>query len=64
LCDTGHAAATAYGVWKEKNLYGRKTMGIVRSTFVIGKDGKIRKIYPNVKAKGHAAQILSDLSAL
>lgn len=64
LCDTAHDAARAYGVWKEKNMYGRKVMGIERSTFVIGKDGVIQKVYAKVKAKGHAAQVLSDLSLL
>ena len=61
LADEDKAAAEAYGVWREKNMYGRKVMGIVRTTFVIGPDGKIEKIYNNVKAKGHAAQVLADL---
>ncbi len=61
LADEEKAAAQAYGVWKEKNMYGRKVMGIARTTFVIGPDGKIEKIYGNVKAKGHAAQVLADL---
>lgn len=64
LCDVDHAAARAYGVWKEKNMYGKKVMGIERSTFLIGKDGKIRKVYHKVKAQGHAAQVLADLSLL
>jgi peroxiredoxin Q/BCP len=62
LADEEKAAAQAYGVWKEKNMYGRKVMGIARTTFVIGPDGKIEKIYGNVKAKGHAAQVLADLT--
>jgi peroxiredoxin Q/BCP len=61
LADEERAAAEAYGVWKEKNMYGRKVMGIERTTFVIGPDGKIEKIYAKVKAKGHAAQVLEDL---
>ena len=61
LADEEKAAAQAYGVWREKNMYGKKVMGIVRTTFVIGRDGKIEKIYDNVKAKGHAAQVLADL---
>jgi len=61
LADENKAAAEAYGVWREKNMYGKKVMGIARSTFVIGPDGKIEKIYGNVKAKGHAAQVLADL---
>ena len=61
LADEEKAAANAYGVWKEKNMYGRKVMGIERSTFVIGPDGKIEKIYGKVKAKGHAAEVLASL---
>jgi len=61
LADEQKAAAEAYGVWKEKNMYGRKVMGIERTTFVIGPDGKIEKIYGKVKAKGHAAAVLAEL---
>jgi thioredoxin-dependent peroxiredoxin len=64
LADEEKAVAQAYGVWKEKNMYGRKVMGIARTTFVIGPDGKIEKIYGNVKAKGHADQVLADLTTL
>jgi thioredoxin-dependent peroxiredoxin len=61
LADEEKAAAQAFGVWKEKNMYGKKVMGIERSTFVIGPDGKIEKIYTKVKAQGHAAEVLSAL---
>jgi peroxiredoxin Q/BCP len=61
LADQDKAAAGAYGVYKEKNMYGRKVMGIERTTFVIGPDGKIEKIYHKVKAKGHAAEVLAGL---
>ena len=61
LADEEKAAAKAYGVWKEKNMYGKKVMGIERTTFVIGPDGKIGKIYGKVKAKGHAAEVLAEL---
>jgi peroxiredoxin Q/BCP len=61
LADEEKAAAQAYGVWQEKNMYGKMTMGIVRSTFVIGADGKIEKIYSKVKAEGHAAAVLEAL---
>jgi peroxiredoxin Q/BCP len=61
LADEEKAAAQAYGVWKEKNMYGRKSMGIERTTFVIGPDGKIEKIYAKVKAQGHAAKVLENL---
>jgi len=61
LADEDKAAAQAYGVWKEKNMYGKKVMGIERSTFIIGPDGKIEMIYSKVKAQGHAAQVLDAL---
>jgi peroxiredoxin Q/BCP len=61
LADEEKVAAQAYGVWKEKNMYGKKVMGIVRSTFVIGPDGRIEKIYSKVTAKGHAAEVLASL---
>jgi peroxiredoxin Q/BCP len=61
LCDVDKAAAEAYGVWKEKNMYGRKTMGIERTTFLIGEDGRILKIFSKVKAKGHAAEVAAAL---
>ncbi len=62
LADEAKTAAEAYGVWKEKNMYGKKVMGIERSTFVIGPDGRIEKIYAKVKAQGHASRVLGDLS--
>jgi len=61
LADEEKTAARAYGVWTEKNMYGRKVMGIERSTFVIGPDGRIQKIYAKVKAKGHAGAVLAEL---
>jgi len=61
LADEEKAAAEAYGVYQEKNMYGKKAMGIVRTTFVIGPDGKIEKIYNKVTAKGHAAEVLAEL---
>jgi len=61
LADESKDVAKAYGVWKEKNLYGKKTMGVERSTFVIGRDGAIEKIYSKVKAQGHACKVLGDL---
>lgn len=61
LSDTEKEAAQAFGVWKEKTMYGKKVMGIERSTFVIGPDGKIEKIYAKVKAEGHAGKVLEEL---
>ena len=51
----------ALGVWKEKNMYGRKTMGVEWTTFIIDKKGIIQKIYSKVKVKGHVEKILEDL---
>ena len=51
----------AYGVWVEKNMYGRKYMGIQRATFLIGPDSKIKKVWPKVKVAGHAEDVLSSI---
>jgi len=64
LCDTQKTVAKAYGVLKEKNMYGRRVIGIERTTFLIGKDGRIKKIFRKVKPKGHAAEVLQVLSRL
>jgi peroxiredoxin Q/BCP len=61
LADSEHKAAEAYGVWKEKNMYGKKVMGIERTTFLIDEQGKIRKIFSKVKPAGHAAEVLAAL---
>ena len=64
LVDADHAVAEKYGAWREKTLYGKKSMGIVRSTFVIDAAGKVAKVYRSVKAEGHAAQVLEALAAI
>jgi peroxiredoxin Q/BCP len=61
LADTEHNAAEAYGVWVEKSMYGKKYIGVERATFVIGPDGKIKKIFPKVKVEGHAEEVLAAL---
>ena len=61
LADEEKSAARMFGVWKEKNMYGKKVMGIERTTFLIGPDGAIEKIYRKVKSQGHAGQVLADL---
>lgn len=61
LSDEEKAAARAFGVWKEKTMYGKKVMGIERSTFVIGPDGRIEKIFTKVKPEGHAEEVLTNL---
>jgi thioredoxin-dependent peroxiredoxin len=59
LCDTEHEAATAYGVWKEKSMYGRKYMGIERSTFIIDEQGILIEEHRKVKVAGHVEQMLA-----
>ena len=62
IADPDHAIAEAYGVWKEKSMYGRKYMGIERTTFVIDEKGKIAGIFAKVKPAGHAAEVLEALA--
>lgn len=63
LSDIEKKVANAYGVYQQKSLYGKKFMGIVRSTFVIGKDGRIKKIFPKVKVNGHWKEVLETLKS-
>jgi peroxiredoxin Q/BCP len=63
LSDQTADIAKMYGVWKEKNLYGRRSWGVVRRTFWIGGDGRIKKIYTKVDTARHAEDILADLHA-
>jgi len=64
LADADHAVAEKYGVWQEKSLYGRKFMGIVRTTYLIGADGKVAKRWDNVKVDGHADDVLAAVRDL
>ncbi len=61
LADTDKKVAEAFGVVQEKNMYGKKVMGIARTTFIIGPDGRIQHIFPKVKAEGHAEEVLAYL---
>lgn len=63
LSDPSHGSLEAYGVWQEKNLYGRKSMGIARTTYIIGTDGKIKKVFPRVKVDGHIHEVLAALKS-
>ena len=63
LSDETSDVAKMYGVWKEKNMYGRRTWGVARTTFWIGTDGRIKKIYKKVDTANHAEQILNELHA-
>jgi thioredoxin-dependent peroxiredoxin len=59
--DEDHKICEAYGVWKEKSMYGRKYMGVERTTFIIGADGVIKKIFRKVKPAGHAEEVLAAI---
>ena len=61
LADADHALAEAYGVWKEKSMYGKTSMGVERTTFIIDRSGRIAHIFPKVKVDGHAAEVLDRL---
>jgi peroxiredoxin Q/BCP len=62
--DESTQVAEDYGVWVEKSMYGRKYLGMERSTFLVDKTGKIAKIWPKVKVEGHAAEVLAAVKAL
>jgi peroxiredoxin Q/BCP len=64
ISDEDKKVVEKYGVWQEKSMYGKKFMGIVRSTFIIDKAGKIQKIYPKVKVKGHVDDVIEILKGL
>lgn len=63
LSDPDHEVAEAYGVWAEKSMYGRKSMGIVRSTFVIAADGIVARAMRGIKVPGHSDKVLEALAA-
>ena len=62
--DETHRMLEAYGVWQEKSMYGRKFMGVVRATFLIGPDQRIAQIWPKVSVTGHAEAVLAEAAAL
>ena len=64
LADEEHAVCELYGVWKEKNMYGKKYWGVERTTFLIDEDGNIAKVYPKVKVAGHVDKVLEDVRAM
>jgi peroxiredoxin Q/BCP len=64
LSDERHAVAEKYGAWREKNMYGKKSMGVVRSTFLIDAAGKVAKVWKQVKVDGHDEQVLAALAEL
>jgi peroxiredoxin Q/BCP len=64
LADEGHKVAEKYGAWREKNMYGKKTLGIQRSTYLIDAVGKVAKLWKHVKVDGHDEQVLKALRDL
>ncbi len=64
LADPDHEVAEKYGTWQKKSRYGRTYMGIVRTTFLIDRDGKVAKRWDNVKVDGHAEEVLAAVDAL
>ena len=61
LADITHSVAEAYGVWQEKSFMGKKFMGVARTTFIVGEDGRITHVFEKVKPEGHAAEVLQAL---
>jgi len=61
LSDPDHKVMEAYGAWGEKTMYGKKTVGTIRSTFLVGSDGTLQRVWYNVRADGHAAKVLEEL---
>jgi thioredoxin-dependent peroxiredoxin len=64
LSDETSDVAKMYGVWKEKNLYGRRSWGVARTTYLIGPDGRVNKVYKKVDTKNHGDEVLRDLREL
>jgi peroxiredoxin Q/BCP len=64
LADVDHKVAEKYGAWREKNMYGKKSMGIARSTFIIDAAGRVAKVFKAVRAEGHDEQVLAALAEL
>lgn len=64
LADEDHHVAEAYGAWVQKNMYGKVSWGIQRSTFLIDRNGRIARVWQKVKAKGHAAEVLEAVRGL
>jgi peroxiredoxin Q/BCP len=64
LADIDHKVAERYGAWREKNLYGKKSMGIQRCTFLIDREGNVAKVWKSVKVDGHDQQVLEALAEL
>ena len=64
MADENHAIAEAYGVWGEKMNYGRKYMGVLRTTYIIDPDGRVAQVFEKVKPENHAEQVMEALNVL
>ncbi len=64
LADPDHRVCELYGVWQEKNNYGKKYMGVARTTYILDRDGVVRRVYPKVKVDGHADAVLKEALSL
>jgi peroxiredoxin Q/BCP len=64
LADPDHAIAEAYGAWREKNMYGKKSMGVQRSTYLIDPEGKVAKVWKRVSVDGHDAAVLEAIDEM
>ncbi len=64
IADTEKKVAARYGVYRKKSMYGKKVMGIERTTFIIGKDGVIKKTFPKVKVDGHVEKVIEALDSI
>ena len=64
LADPQHELAEKYGVWKEKNMYGKKVWGIARTTFIIDEEGKVAKIFEKVKPEGHSVEVREFIKSM
>jgi thioredoxin-dependent peroxiredoxin len=64
LADSNRQVCELYGVWKERNMYGKKSIGVERTTLVIDRDGIVRKVYPKVKVDGHVQAVLATLQTI
>ena len=64
LADEDHDVIDKYGVWQEKSMYGKKFMGVARTTYLIGPDGKVAKRWDGVKVDGHAEEVLEAVNSL
>lgn len=62
VSDPSRAMIEAFGAWGEKKMYGKSYQGILRCTFVVGPDGRVRKVFPKVSPEGHAAEVLASVS--